>query len=170
MPGTPPVTPKLGIPRFDNADPADFSTDVNSIVDALDNAVTPLTDTGWLPLVLQTGVTAVPGEGPVPAARIHNKVIYLRGNLYVTVGGGGALITHFATLPAGVISLITEVLGPTEQIDFGACRLVVGGAFQISYVVLTDNAGTLFAQDAAAGPLPNPSYLYLGGLSAMYDE
>lgn len=36
MPGTPATTPTFAIPRFSNADVADFATEVNSVVDQVD--------------------------------------------------------------------------------------------------------------------------------------
>lgn len=37
MPGTPATSPRLAIPRFANSDAADFSSDVNSVVDQIDD-------------------------------------------------------------------------------------------------------------------------------------
>jgi hypothetical protein len=45
MPGTPATTPRLALPRYSNADPADFATDVNAITDRLDIVSGRIVDT-----------------------------------------------------------------------------------------------------------------------------
>lgn len=44
MPGTPPTTPNLGLPRYDSNDQATFWTQVNAITDRLDTTVPNTTD------------------------------------------------------------------------------------------------------------------------------
>ena len=43
MPGTPATSPRLGIPRYANTDAADFATDVNAVVDAVDASIALVT-------------------------------------------------------------------------------------------------------------------------------
>lgn len=45
MPGAPATTPRLDLPRFGGADPADFPAQVNALADALDLRVPPLVGT-----------------------------------------------------------------------------------------------------------------------------
>lgn len=44
MPGTPATSPRVGAPRYSNADPATFATQVNAVTDAFDAAVRRLAD------------------------------------------------------------------------------------------------------------------------------
>src|SRR4051794_26179942 len=44
MPGTPPTTSRFGLPRYSNADPADFATDINAVTDRISDVVGTIAD------------------------------------------------------------------------------------------------------------------------------
>lgn len=105
MPGTPPTSPYYLVPRYANQDPADFSTDVNAIVDTFDaklgvrreDTVVVAADYAAKPgdLVVVTGVHTVTLP-QAPADQTSVTVLALNGDQTVRVGSGDS-ITQWST-------------------------------------------------------------------------
>lgn len=101
MPGAPPTTPKLGLPRFSNADESNFAAQVNSVVDELDDAV---------PAIDDDRLVDFPIQGIEGTMMLHGKVsslgVPLRGEGYTVIkGGAGVYSLNFGAAFSGIPDL-----------------------------------------------------------------
>ena len=84
MPGSPPTTPNMGLPRYDDsADVAQFATDVNAIVDAID-ASSYIHVTGYL---IQSCATTRAGCLLCDGSAVSRSTY---ANLYAALGGASS--------------------------------------------------------------------------------
>ena len=88
MPGSPPVTPNMGLPRFSQADDADYSDQTNAVADAVDVKAALATD----PRLTNQ---RTPSDGSVTAAKIA------AGAVLAAALGPGAVTS--AALAAGAV-------------------------------------------------------------------
>jgi hypothetical protein len=143
LPGSPATTPHLGIPRFSNADAADFATDVNSVADAVEAALAAPALVTSLPGSPYDGQQVLYDAGGGVIWRLRYNSGSASAYKWEAVGAGALISEDLAVrTPAGSAIL---ALGPTITVP-------LAGEYEAAYgshYILSPSAMLYLGIDAA---------------------
>lgn len=171
MPGAPATSPNFTIPRFSNADEANFALQVNSVVDAVDANVDAAIDAAIAAAVASLATVEawrVVGAGGQPAYTAHdsepeafwtgNAAFYKKGEV-VRLRGWAHFDNDWANAPPHTMFVLPAGYRPATTLRFPCANQVHG-----IEVVTVDPAGAVAWSTVTSGVF-GPFDAYLDSIS-----